>query len=145
MALHDHVSLKDRLQAVGFRVTQSRLAVATCLEDAHRPLGTPDLAKALVPKDLDLATLYRTLASFEEQGLIRRVNIDPRFAAYEWVEDETSHHHHLVCQRCGLIEEIPECDLSDLEKTVLKDSKRFRTISSHSLEFFGVCKNCQKA
>lgn len=141
---HPH-NLKDRIRAAGFRATPSRLAIAELLEKTHAPLGTPTLAQTFVPKDLDLATLYRTLASFEEQGLVRRVNIDPRFAAYEWVEDETSHHHHLVCKRCGLIEEIPECDLSGLEKTVLKGSKRFRTISSHSLEFFGICKNCQKS
>jgi Fur family ferric uptake transcriptional regulator len=138
------LSLKEELQAAGFRATQSRLAVAELLEKAHKPLGTLVLTEALVPKELDLATLYRTLKSFEEKGLIRRVAIDQRFASYEWVEEEGHHHHHLVCQNCGLIEEIPDCELESLEKSVLKETSKFAQISSHSLEFFGTCKRCVK-
>ncbi len=136
------LSLKEELQAAGFRATQSRLAVAELLEKAHKPLGTPALAEALVPKELDLATLYRTLKSFEEKGLVRHVAIDQRFASYEWVEEEGHHHHHLVCQKCGFIEEIPDCELEALEKSVLKETSKFAQINSHSLEFFGTCKRC---
>lgn len=137
------LSLKEQLRSVGFRVTPSRLAIAELLEQAHKPLGTPTLAKAFVPNELDLATLYRTLKSFEEKGLIRHVAIDQRFASYEWVEEEGQHHHHLICKTCGLIEEIPDCELESLEKTVLKKTSHFAQIASHSLEFFGTCKNCQ--
>ncbi len=138
------LSLKEQLQAVGFRATTSRLAIAEFLEEAHKPVGTPTLAQAFVPKELDLATLYRTLKSFEEKGLIRHVAIDQRFASYEWIEEEGHHHHHLVCQTCGLIEEIPDCELESLEKAVLKESNQFTEIRSHSLEFFGVCMRCLK-
>lgn len=138
------LTLKERIRAAGFRATPSRLAVAELLEKAHQPIGTPTLAEALVPNELDLATLYRTLNSFEEQDLIRRVNLDPRFASYEWIEDEGHHHHHLVCKTCGLIEEISDCEFETLEKSVLNDAKQFSEISSHSLEFFGICKKCSK-
>lgn len=144
MTLHHPLSLKDRLRAAGFRATPSRLAIATLLEQAHQPVGTPTLAETLVPQELDLATLYRTLKSFEEKSLIRHVAIDQRFASYEWVEEDGEHHHHLICQTCGLIEEIPDCELESLEKRVLKQATRFREIHSHSLEFFGVCKACKK-
>lgn len=138
------LSLKEQLQAVGFRVTTSRLVIAEFLEQAHQPIGTPVLVERFVPQDLDLATLYRTLKSFEEKGLIRHVAIDQRFASYEWVEEEGHHHHHLVCQVCGLIEEIPDCELETLEKQVLKEASQFSDIRSHSLEFFGTCKKCKK-
>jgi Fur family ferric uptake transcriptional regulator len=144
MAKHRLLSLKEQLQAQGFRATSTRLAVAKLLEQAHQPLGTPALAQALVPKELDLATLYRTLKSFEEKGLVRRVTIDQRFASYEWVEEEGHHHHHLVCEKCGLIEEISNCELESLEKVVLTQASQFSTITSHSLEFFGTCKRCEK-
>ena len=80
MTKHRPLSLKEELRAAGFRATPSRLAIAELLESAHKPLGTPALAEALVPKELDLATLYRTLKSFEEKGLVRHVAIDQRFA-----------------------------------------------------------------
>lgn len=144
MHSHHPLSLKERLRAIGFRATPSRLAIAEYMQKAAKPLGTPTLAEAFVPKELDLATLYRTLKSFEEKGLIRHVAIDQRFASYEWVEEEGHHHHHLVCKTCGLIEEIPDCELEGLERQVLKDSSQFLTIDSHSLEFFGTCKSCAR-
>lgn len=134
--------LKDRLRQAGFRATPSRLAVAELLEQAHQPVGTPTLAETLVPHELDLATLYRTLHSFEEKGLIKHVAINQRFASYEWVHDEQHHHHHVVCKQCGLIEEIPDCELEALEKQVLRQTSHFIKIASHSLEFFGTCKKC---
>ncbi|MBP9762877.1 transcriptional repressor [Patescibacteria group bacterium] len=137
-------SLKDQLNAAGFRATPSRLAIAKYMQQAHKPLTTAMLANTFVPHELDLATLYRTLKSFEEKGLVRHVTIDQRFASYEWVEEDGEHHHHLICQTCGLIEEIPDCELESLEKRVLKQATRFREIHSHSLEFFGVCKACKK-
>ncbi len=142
MPTHRPHSLKEQLHAAGFRATPSRLSIAEYLQKARTPLSTPALTAALVPQELDLATLYRTLNSFEEKGLVRRVTIDPRFASYEWVHDEGHHHHHLVCEQCGLIEEIPNCELEALEKQVLRQTSQFKEIRSHSLEFFGVCKQC---
>lgn len=135
-------SLKERLRAAGFRATPARLNIATLLEEAHHPLATPVLIKKFVPHLLDLATLYRTLKSFEEKSLIKRLSFDERHASYEWIH-EGDHHHHLVCERCGCIEEIPECHLELLEKRILKDSVQFVALNSHSLEFFGVCRACQ--
>jgi Fur family ferric uptake transcriptional regulator len=142
--MHAHKTLKDRIRAAGLRATPGRLALAEWLEHAHQPVGTPALAEQFVPSEFDLATLYRTLKSFEEKNLVRSVTIDTRFASYEWVEDEDSHHHHLVCKNCGLIVEIPPCDLSGLEKKVLAETSGFAKITSHSLEFFGICRNCLK-
>ncbi len=138
------LSLKEELRASGFRATPGRLALAERLKGAQGPLGTPALAKELVPSTFDLATLYRTLKSFEDRQLIRSVPIDQRFASYEWIEDDHGHHHHLVCQTCGLIEEIPPCDLEAMEKDVLAGAPRFASVNSHSLEFFGTCLKCQK-
>ena len=134
--------LKERIHAAGLRATPGRLALAAFLQRAHQPLGTPDLAKAFVPEHFDLATLYRTLKSFETGGLARQVSINPSYACYEWVEHAHGHHHHLVCMHCGKIAEIPECDLEVLQQRVLKGAKGFASVQSHSLEFFGACRSC---
>ena len=134
--------LTERLRGAGFRATGSRLSVARALAEAGQPLGTPALAEKLVPGEMDLATLYRTLKSFEEKGLVRNIPIDQRFASYEWTHEEEGHHHHVVCRSCGRIEEIPQCHLEALEKSVLETATHFSAITSHSLEFFGVCDGC---
>jgi len=138
------ITMKDRIRAAGLRATPGRLALAEWLEQAHAPVGTPALAERFVPSEFDLATLYRTLKSFEERKLVRSVVIDARYASYEWVEDASEHHHHLVCTKCGLIVEIPPCDLSSLEKKVLAGTSGFASVTSHSLEFFGICRACLK-
>ncbi len=144
MPTHRTLTLKEQLRASGFRATPGRLAVAEFLEKNHRPLGTPELVKALVPRELDLTSLYRTLSSFTEEGLVKLVPLDQRFASYEWVHEDDAHHHHLVCKICGLIEEISQCHLETLEKRVLDSTPRFKEITSHSLEFFGTCTSCAK-
>jgi len=55
-----------------------------------------------------------------------------------------SHHHHIVCEQCGALEDIENCNQVSLQKEILKHSKSFKVINSHSLEFFGICKNCGK-
>jgi Fur family ferric uptake transcriptional regulator len=142
--MHGHKTLKERIRAAGLRATPGRLVLAGFLEHVHQPIGTPALTERFVPSEFDLATLYRMLKSFEEKKLVREVTIDSRFASYEWVENENSHHHHLVCKSCGLIVEIPPCDLKGLESRVLAETKGFGEISSHSLEFFGLCRTCLK-
>lgn len=144
MAKHRVITLKERLHEAGLRATPGRLALAVYFERKHQPVGTPELSKQFVPRVFDLATLYRTLAAFEEKQLIRSTPIDARFASYEWVEDASQHHHHLVCVACGLIEEIPPCDLESMEKKVLAKAPRFSRVTSHSLEFFGTCRTCDK-
>jgi Fe2+ or Zn2+ uptake regulation protein len=136
--------LAGRVRAAGLRATPGRLALATLLQNAHQPLGTPELARHLVPQDFDLATLYRTLRSFESGALVRQVALSTAHASYEWVEHAGEHHHHLVCQQCRKVAEIPECDLDALEKRVLKGAKDFASVESHSLEFFGLCRACTR-
>ena len=136
--------LKSRLNGVGLRATPSRMAIAKFLEESARPVGTLELTDIMIPDTCDLATLYRTLKSFADKGLANTVSIDSRFASYEWADENVKHHHHLVCRKCGLIEEIPECDLETIEKNILATANNFHGITSHSLEFFGVCTDCAR-
>lgn len=140
MKKHDATSL---LHESGLRATPGRLALAEFLASHADPVGTPELTKRFVPKTMDTATLYRTLEAFESNGLVRTASIDRNFASYEWNHDR-EHHHHLVCTNCKKIEDIPDCDLEAISKSLIKTSKHFASISSHSLEFFGLCKNCSK-
>ncbi|MEO5927760.1 MAG: Fur family transcriptional regulator [Patescibacteria group bacterium] len=134
---------KELLHTAGLRATPGRLALIDFLQSQHEPVGTPELTKRFVPKTMDTATLYRTLEAFEENGLVRTASIDRNYASYEWNQDR-EHHHHLVCIVCKKIEDIPDCDLEAISKTLIKNSKQFDSISSHSLEFFGICKTCSK-
>lgn len=139
-----HLSMKDVLREHTLRATPARIALAQFLHDAHSPVGTPTLTDAFVPASLDLATLYRTLHTFEEVGLVQRLTLDQHYVSYEWIHAGHEHHHHLVCKQCGMIEELDHCELERFEHHALRHSKAFSAITSHSLEFFGVCKTCAR-
>jgi Fur family ferric uptake transcriptional regulator len=104
-----------------------------------KPTKSFDIYNKLKNK-IDEATVYRTLASFEKMGIIRQVNLR-REAVY--FELNIDHHHHIVCVKCGDIEDFKES--SEIEKIlgrIVEKSSRFKIIKEHSLELFGLCKTC---
>ena len=119
------------------RKTPERAAILAALTKATEPLSAEQLA-VRVKKVAHTATVYRALGALVELGLVRRLTINPRVALYELNLD---HHHHIVCTGCGIIEDVHR-EPQRLEATTLAQSKRFAAISTHSLEFFGLCKQC---
>ncbi len=107
------------------------------LTKVHVPLTVGEIKKK-VGRTVHTATIYRALSDLVESGVIRRVDIHARSARYE---SNADHHHHIVCTECGLIEDV-HTEPKGLDARVLANSKRFKGITSHSLEFFGVCKGC---
>ena len=91
---------------------------------------------------MDLVTVYRTLASFEKAGIVKRVDLRADAVLYE-LNDE--HHHHIVCTNCGTVEDFELCDMEALTKKIAQKSKHFKTIQEHTLELFGICTQCVTA
>ncbi|MCB0634088.1 MAG: transcriptional repressor, partial [Lewinella sp.] len=108
------------LQQHGLRITAIRDKVLQIfLEAGHRALSNADIEKHF--DRLDRITLYRTLRTFEEKGLIHQV-IDnsgtPKFATCSEHCAEHDHHDdhaHFHCVKC----EKTVC----LEDTTLPDVK----------------------
>lgn len=123
------------------RLTGPRRAIVQALGENHGPFSAEDLHKRFVKDSCDLATVYRTLISLEENELIRRCEFGDGVARYELILDGTHHHHHVICKKCRKVEVLEDCDLEQLiEKTLRK--RRFSQVSHH-LEFFGICPRCQ--
>ena len=123
------------LNNLGLKSTKQRFAVLTVL---YKHKGPMTAEKIVAKTDIDLATVYRTLESFEKVSLVNKFNLKDSSFFYE-IKDE--HHHHIVCNRCGLIEEVETCSFEKMAP----HSKKFSFISEHSLEFFGICKSCAKS
>ncbi len=130
------------LRAKGFRATPGRMRLLELLEKADEPLSIRDILKRAKSDLLDQVTLYRALESFSKSGIVRRVDLNNGIARYEYGLGK--HHDHLVCTGCGAVEDVEKCAVSNLEASVVKSSRRFTSIYSHNLEFFGSCKSCSK-
>jgi Fur family ferric uptake transcriptional regulator len=123
------------------RDTRARLTLLEVLKADRRPLTELELRAALAKRHIRVnkTTIYRQLAQFKEQGQVRTVDFGDRKQRFELNVD---HHHHLVCTSCQSVDEIHVADdVSQMERKIRKD-KKFK-ILDHSLEFFGLCQNCQ--
>ncbi|HUZ93186.1 MAG TPA: Fur family transcriptional regulator [Candidatus Paceibacterota bacterium] len=138
-AMHETYAMKSALRRAGYRATLPRLAVLRVFESAKRPPSAQDVIDA-VRNGMDSATVYRTLKSLKEKGMIRQVDLRHNHAHYELTG--APEHHHLICSRCGRMEEVRDCGGEEMEKLVLRHSKHFAEIREHALEFYGVCKSC---
>lgn len=129
---------KSFLRSARLKATPGRLALLEVLQKSKKPQGITKIMRAL-GKNMNRVTVYRALAAMEKAGLVRTVNLEHGHADYELALDD---HHHLVCTRCGRIEDFDDCGLDKMARKVAKDSKDFARVDRHSLELFGLCKNC---
>jgi len=81
----------------------------------------------------------------EEAGVVHRMTTTDDFARYELTEDLTEHHHHLVCSRCGRVEDLPTTAALERSVAAVIDEATaragFRT-EHHRLDLVGVCARC---
>lgn len=123
---------EEKIRRAGHKTTPQRMAVVEALcEEQHQSL---DEIRARCP-EIGLVTLYRTLDLLSELGLVRRMDLGDR-PRYEMAE---RHHHHLICESCGLISEFEDCPLDPA--VISRTSPDFR-VTAHSLEVYGQCASC---
>lgn len=126
----------------GIRETPIRKAILSIFESSKTPLSAQDIEshKNLATLHPDTVTIYRTLETFCDAGIIRRIELQEGKFRYEL---EREHHHHIVCVSCGKIQDIHDCIDEPTQRRIEKETGF--TIQRHSLEFFGVCADCKTA
>ena len=137
--------LITNLKNQGERITIIRREIITLLTESNKPLSANEIIKLLAEKRLSVnkTTVYRQLDLLQEYNMIHEIRLNDRTRRYEITSEKEEHHHHLVCLRCKKIEDINfKEDIQRQEKIITK-KKGFKVLQ-HSLEFFGLCKNCQK-
>jgi Fur family transcriptional regulator, peroxide stress response regulator len=85
---------------------------------------------------ISLDTVYRTLGTLVDLGLVNRVSGVTGAARYD---ANTAQHHHFVCVRCGLIRDI---DDSELDGPVPAPADGLGRVDSVEVRLRGVCRAC---
>ena len=130
------------LKKAGLKITTPRLKILEIMENAkEHHLGAEDIYRALIEMgdDIGLATVYRVLTQFEEAGLVIRHNFEGGQSVFEL--DSGKHHDHLVCVKCGNVEEFVDQMIEKRQQEIAKQAGY--TITDHSLNIYGVCGRCQ--
>ena len=141
----DYNALKEDLKKKGYKLTPQRRAILDIIVDCEGKHLTAeeiyDEVKKTCP-EIGLATVYRTIALLEQIGFVSRLNLNDGCSRYELIHDDENHmHHHLICNRCNAVIEVEDDLLEELEDRISKEYE-FKIVD-HSLQFFGVCKQCQ--
>lgn len=135
----------DLLRARGLRRTAPRIAVLATLEPVRGHLSVAEIHQRLLdanPVDgpaPDLATVYRTVTTLVELGVLHALTVEGGVTTYGLAEDP---HHHAVCTRCGAIIEVPAHQLSSALKHAIEGSS-FTLSERAGLTLHGLCPNCQ--
>ena len=89
-----------------------------------------------------IATVYRTMEMFEKIGLVLKLYLENLPARYELVLPDDKKHHHLICLKCGIVQELNDCFIKEFKHVILKE-KGF-TVKDKSIKIYGYCSKCIK-
>ena len=123
-------------------VTAQRLAIAEVLLTSEHHLSAEEVAKEVTARgrSAGTATVYRTIDTLLESGLLVERDFGEGFRRFEPARD-VPNHEHLVCTQCGKVEEFRDERLERMT-TIVAESRGFAR-QRHRLVIHGVCRDCQ--
>lgn len=126
----------ERAADTGLRMTGQRHTVAEVLQDADDHPDVEELyARASrLDSNISLATVYRTVKLFEEEGIIDKVDFGDGRARYEPAGG--AHHDHLIDLDTGDVIEFVDPEIEALQEKIA--AKYGYRLKGHRLELFGV-------
>ncbi|MBK1686794.1 transcriptional repressor [Rubrivivax gelatinosus] len=143
MDARERDSRDPALSATGLRLTQPRLRILEIFRDSPvRHLSAEDVHRRALELGLDigLPTVYRVLGQFEQARLLLRSQLEGLRAVYEL--NPGDHHDHLVCVRCGRVEEFADAQIEARQEAVAR--QRGFELQHHRLALFGLCADCAR-
>jgi Fur family ferric uptake transcriptional regulator len=129
-----------RLRDASLRPTAQRLVVLGALEGRRTAVSAQDLHHELRRDGatLGLATIYRALTALAEAGVVDTFTREGELAYRLCGAD---HHHHLVCESCGSVQEVEAAQVESWIKAVAK--RKGFVVTGHTADVFGVCRDCR--
>jgi Fe2+ or Zn2+ uptake regulation protein len=129
----------------GLRLTRPRRAVLAVLAESRVPMTVSEIHARLSPR-ANVVSVYRTVNLLVRLHLVRLTDATRQGQRYELAEAFTGHHHHLLCEACGRIEDLDGCVLSQEVLTrvtrSVRHSRQFHG-NGRELQLFGRCRNCR--
>lgn len=132
----DLSTIVGRCAARGLRMTGQRRVVAQVLEDATDHPDVEELyARATaIDSHISLATVYRTVKLFEEEGILDKVEFGDGRARYE--DAERAHHDHLIDAQTGEVIEFVDPEIEALQEKIA--ARLGYRLVGHKMELMGV-------
>lgn len=130
----------EALRDAGLRATRQRLTVLEALRGRVAAVTAQDLHAELrmAKEPVGLTTVYRTLTALAAADFLDTFARDGE-QAFRLCGDQ--HHHHLVCEVCGSVEEL-EAELVEEWVQQVAGRRGFQ-VTGHRADIFGICASCR--
>jgi Fe2+ or Zn2+ uptake regulation protein len=139
-----HTRATQKLRRISQRYTAGRRQLVDVLAEAERPLTIPEI----LDRDRALASssVYRNLVTLEQAGIAAKIITSQDHARFELAEQLGHHHHHLVCDECGKVDDftLPDTIEGSLQQALRRAARKqgYRPLN-HRLDLTGTCPDCQ--
>jgi Fur family transcriptional regulator, ferric uptake regulator len=136
-------ALQAEIARLGLKHSRQRDLVADTFFEMGGHVSVEQLVTAARRSDprVSVATVYRTMKLLADCGLAFPRQFDGSQTRYEPAAGRP-HHDHLICTRCGAIEEFAEERIETLQARVAQ-GHGFE-VETHKLELYGRCATCRR-
>jgi Fur family ferric uptake transcriptional regulator len=134
---------EEALARAGYRRGGARRAVLQLLDEQTCALSALEIEDILRTRErrVSRASVYRILEELEGLGAVQRVDIGQGLVRYEAARGGKDHHHHLVCDHCGVLRPFSD---PELERLIVRLSDRVPlAVSDHEVVLHGACPDCE--
>lgn len=120
----------------GMKMTEQRRVIARVLSESEDHPDVEEVYRRASTQDskISIATVYRTMRLFEDEGIVERHDFGDGRARYEEVSEE--HHDHLINVKSGRVIEFQNEEIERLQERVAREHGL--KLVGHRLELFGV-------
>lgn len=135
--------IKNILKEYELRNTSCREEILDIFLQRNFALSHADI-ESTIHEDFDRVTVYRTLKTFLDKGLIHKVLDDEGVTKYALCKERcshTEHHHehvHFKCTSCGLTNCLDNVQIPNISLPL------GYSLSEASLLIQGICQNCNQ-
>lgn len=135
---------KQLLKKNNLKFTIQREVILETLYNSDEHLTPESLHNLIQKKFPDLktgiATVYRTLSLLEESDMVTSLSFGAQGKKYEL--GAKHHHDHFICTSCGSITEFVDEQIEERQHKIAQELGF--DMKDHSMQIYGICKNCQK-
>ena len=133
---------KEFLKKNGLKSSSQRMAILETFLKTEKHLTIDGLYRMIKKRhpSIGYATVFRTLKLLNSCGLAASLKFEDSMIRYEHKYKHT-HHDHLICLRCGGLQEVVDTKIEELQKMLAK--KHNFSEQYHRLVIYGICSKCK--
>ncbi|MFI3270680.1 MAG: Fur family transcriptional regulator [Pseudomonadota bacterium] len=134
---------QEYIQLQNLKMTPQRTCIAEVFLQSKGHLSVEELHDRVKAVDTSIgqATIYRTLKLLCGAEIAKEVHFGDTFARYE-LFDNTKHHDHLICDKCGDNVEVLDEQIELLQEELAR--QHGYTLTSHRMYLHGICPKCRE-